>query len=62
MNRLSPNHCWRTEGFVVSDVMKIAGAVCFVVAGFIVDVVAGLIVLGLLLVIAGWLVERNGAV
>jgi len=42
----------------LSDMLKIAGAVVLVGAGFVVGIVAGLVTLGVLLLVAGWLVER----
>lgn len=42
----------------LSDVLKIAGAVAFVAAGFVVGTVAGLVTVGVLLCVAGWLVEK----
>lgn len=42
---------------MVSDLLKIAGGVSLVVAGFSVAAVAGWVVLGLVLVMAGWLLE-----
>jgi hypothetical protein len=45
-----------------SDVLKLLGGVSLVVAGFFVNLVAGFVVLGLVLVLAGWLMERNGTV
>jgi hypothetical protein len=40
-----------------SDLVKLSGAVALTVAGFTVSVTFGLVVLGVLLVVAGWLLE-----
>lgn len=41
----------------MDDVLKVAGALALTAAGFIVSPVAGLVVAGLLLILAGWLSE-----
>lgn len=46
----------------MSDLLKFLGATALVVAGFLADPVAGFVVLGSSLVLAGWLMERNGTV
>jgi hypothetical protein len=46
----------------LSDALKLLGTVALVVAGFLFDPVAGFMVLGSSLVLAGWLMERNGTV
>lgn len=46
----------------ISDACKLFGAVALVVSGFLASPVLGFMVLGLSLVLAGWLMERNGTV
>jgi hypothetical protein len=42
----------------LSDVLKVAGFGSICAAGFVLGVVPGLLVLGVVLLVAGWLVER----
>jgi hypothetical protein len=43
----------------VSDALKLVGASALVIAAFLVNAVLGCSVLGVVLLVAGWLLERN---